>query len=92
MLRAYTPSEEVLGDAYVMEKSATAAGWSTQMVDEDWSSGHLGMCQAIADVLAGRSVDAPPGDGALGAAVTRVVYAGYISAAEGRRIDLDELA
>ena len=60
------------------------------MVDEDWSSGHLGMCQAIADTLAGDTPEAPPGDGALGALVTRLVYAGYCSAAEGRRVPIDD--
>ena len=55
--------------------------------DEDWSSGQLAMCQAFADAV--RSGAPAEADGALGRDVTRVVYAAYLSAAEGRRVSLD---
>ncbi len=86
MLRAYAPSEAVFGDAYLMEKSSTAAGWSTPMPDEDWTSGQLAMCEEFARAVAeGRGTRS---DGALGRDVTRVVYAAYVAAAEGRRVEL----
>lgn len=88
MLQAYTPDPSVLGDAYIMEKVSTAAGWTTPIPDEDWSSGHQAMCQEFVEVVAeGR---APRSGGRLGLDVTRVVYAAYLAAERGRRVDMDE--
>lgn len=54
------------------------------MPDEEWSSGHQGLVQAVAERLAGGiAVDA---DGELGLEVVRVVYTAYVGAAEGRRV------
>ncbi len=86
-LRSYAADPDVLGDAYLIEKQSTTAGWSPAMVDEDWSSGQLGMCKAFAEAL--RTGVAPAADGWLGLEVVRVLYAAYRSAAEGRRISLD---
>ena len=88
-VRAYAPDIDVFGDAYLQEKLDTGAGWSTPMLDEDWTSGQLPMCQAFADAIASGRPAAS--DGALGLDVTRVIYAAYVSAAEGRRVSLDEL-
>ena len=72
------------GSEYVMEKVAGQAAWSTPMPDEDWSSGHQGLVQAVAERLAGGiAVDA---DGELRLEVVRVVYTAYVGAAEGRRV------
>lgn len=87
LVRAYAPDAEVFGDAYIQEKLDSSAGWTTPLPDEDWSSGQLAMCQAFADALH-RDVPAEA-DGQLGLDVTRVVYAAYVSAAEGRRVPLD---
>ena len=86
MLRAYAPDANVFGDAYLMEKVDAVGGWNTVMPDEDWTSGHLAMCQAVADAL--RSGEEAPGEGDLGLETTRVVYAAYLAAAEGRRVEL----
>ena len=56
------------------------------MTDESWSSGQFAMLEDFRDAVRGGS--APRSDGELGLAVTRVVYAAYLSAAEGRRVDL----
>jgi predicted dehydrogenase len=86
LLRAYAPDAEVFGDAYIMEKSDSSAGWSTPLPDEDWTSGHRDMCRDFVHAVA---EDRPPiADGELGLAVTRVVYAAYLSAAEGRRVSI----
>ena len=85
-LRAYAPRDGVFGPEYIMEKLDGQAGWSTPIPDEDWSSGHQGLVQSVAETLVARR--APECDGALGAEVVRVVYAAYQSAAEGRRIAL----
>ncbi|MCH2169981.1 Gfo/Idh/MocA family oxidoreductase [Myxococcota bacterium] len=89
LVRAYAADTEVFGDEVLMEKHGTSGGWSTPMPDEDWTSGQLPMCQAIADAVA--SGDPVAGDGELGVAVTSLVYAAYVSAAEGRRVELSEL-
>ncbi len=85
MLRAYAPDGKVLGDAYIMEKIDSGAGWTTPMPDEDWTSGQLGMLQAFASCLLGGEEAAS--DGELGLAVVRLLYAAYLSAAGGRRVD-----
>src|SRR5918911_1888973 len=54
--------------------------------DEDWAQGHRQMVQDfVASVAEGRP---PRSDGALGLDVIRVVYAAYVAAEEGRRVDL----
>ena len=88
-LRAYAPDAEVFGDEPLLEKLDTGAGWSTPMPDADWTSGHLPMCQAVADAVA--SGEPVAGDAELGVDVTSLVYAAYVSAAEGRRVELSEL-
>lgn len=87
MLRAYAPAASTFGDEYIMEKASTTAGWSTPMADEDWTSGQLAMCEDFAAAIAGDR--APRADGALGVAVTRVVYAAYAAAATGQRMVLN---
>ena len=89
LLRGYATEDGAFGDAYVMEKLHGQAGWSTPMPDEDWTSGQQGLCQAVAEAVAAGASSAA--DGELGLDVTRVVYAAYISAAEGRRVELREL-
>ena len=88
MLRAYAPDGSVFGDAYIMEKIDSGAGWSTPMPDEDWTSGQLGMCQAFAAALLNGEL--AESDGELGLEVVRVLYAAYVAAAEGRRVDCRE--
>lgn len=86
LLEAYTPEAGVFGDAYIMEKIDSGAGWTTPMPNEDWTSGHLGMCQDfVAAVADGRPALST---GVLGRDVVRVIYAAYVAAAEGRRVDL----
>ncbi|HXH85044.1 MAG TPA: Gfo/Idh/MocA family oxidoreductase [Candidatus Tectomicrobia bacterium] len=88
LLRAYAPDAEVFGEEYLQEKLETRAGWSTPMPDEDWTSGHLAMCQDFVEAVAtGRPSRA---DGELGLEVVRVVYAAYLAAATGLRVSLDD--
>ena len=89
-LQAYAPDVEVFGDEPLLEKLDTGAGWSRPMPDADWTSGHLPMCQAVTDAIA--SGADLPGDADLGIDVTSLVYAAYLSAAEGRRVEMSELA
>jgi len=86
LLQTYAPAPEVFGDEYLQEKLETKAGWTTPMPDEDWTSGHLAMCQAFIEAVAeGRPAKS---DGLLGLEVTRVIYAAYCAAAEGRRVEI----
>lgn len=88
-LRAFAASPEVFGDESLVEKLETSAGWSNPMPDEDWTSGHLPLCQAVADGILDDSETLA--DAELGIGVTNLVYAAYVSAAEGRRVELSEL-
>lgn len=88
-LRAYAAGPDVFGDENLIEKLDTGAGWSTPMTDEDWTSGHLSMCQEVANAV--RTGSPVAGDAELGIDVTHVVYAAYLSAAQGRRVALSEL-
>ena len=71
-----------------MEKLETSAGWSPPAPDEDWAQGHRAM---MADFVAAVADSRPAlSGGGLGLDVIRVVYAAYVAAAEGRRVELDE--
>lgn len=86
LVQAYAPDPSVFGEAYIQEKLETRGGWSTPMPDEDWTSGHQQMCQAFVEAVAG---DLPPvTDGRLGLEVLKAIYGAYVSAAEGRRLEL----
>lgn len=86
MLKAYAPDAATFGDEYIMEKVSTSAGWNTPMPVEDWSSGHLQMCQDFLEAAAeGRPARS---DGALGLDVIKLIYAAYQSAREGRRVTM----
>ncbi|MBI1256921.1 MAG: gfo/Idh/MocA family oxidoreductase [Chloroflexi bacterium] len=86
LLQTYAPDAAVFGDAYIMEKIDGGAGWTTPIPDEDWSSGHAAMIQ---DFVAALGENRPAkADGQLGRAVLEVVYAAYLAAESGRRIEL----
>ncbi len=86
LVNLYAPSQEVFADTYLNEKASTTAGWNAAIPDEDWSSGHVAMCHHF--VNAAMQNEATSCDGRLGLEVTRIIYAAYQSAKEGRRIDL----
>jgi predicted dehydrogenase len=87
MVDAYAPDASVFGDEYLMEKLETSAGWSPAQPDEDWAQGHRHMVEDFVGAVAeGRP---PLADGDLGADVIRVVYSAYVSAEQGRRVEID---
>ena len=68
------------------EKLSTNAGWSYPPIDMEYM---LGYSPEIQDFVAAVAEDRPPvSDGALGRAVVEAIYAGYLSAEEGRRVEL----
>jgi predicted dehydrogenase len=85
-VRAYAPDPSVYQAEYVSEKIETKAGWSYPSPDEDWMQGYPQELQDFAEAVAYDR--APKSDGRLGRDVVEVVYAAYMSADEGRRVDL----
>jgi predicted dehydrogenase len=86
LVQAFAPDASIFAPEYLMEKLETKAGWSSPAPDEDWAQGHRHELQDFVEsVVLGRS---PLADGVLGRDVIEVVYAGYLSAAEGRRVQL----
>lgn len=87
LLQAYAPDDRVFGEEYIMEKVSTSAGWTTPIPGEDWTSGHLAMCQ---DFIEAAAENRPArADGRLGVDVIKVIYSAYIAAAEGRRVTIE---
>jgi predicted dehydrogenase len=83
---AYAPSADVFGDEYISEKIETKGGWTFPSPEENWNQGHP---QEMADFVAAIAEDREPVSGFLLARdVTIVLYAAYVSAEEGRRVDL----
>jgi predicted dehydrogenase len=88
-VQAYAPEAGVFGDEYLVEKLETKAGWSSPQPDEDWMTGYPQEMQDFMEAVAtGRE---PLSDGRLARDVTAVIYGAYLSAAEGRRVDLRPL-
>jgi predicted dehydrogenase len=86
---AYAPSAEIFGDEYISEKIETKGGWTLPSPEEDWN---LGYPQEMADFVAAVAEDREPVSGFLLARdVTIVLYAAYVSAEEGRRVELPTL-
>jgi predicted dehydrogenase len=86
LLDAYAPDASIFRSEYLMEKLETSAGWSQPAPDEDWAQGHKHMVQDFVSAVA----ESRPAlaDGALGLDVIHVVYAAYLAAEQGRRVEL----
>jgi predicted dehydrogenase len=85
-VQAYAPDGSIFAGEYITEKIETKAGWTFPQPDEDWMTGYPSEMQDFAEAIAfGRE---PLSGGALGRDVTAVIYGAYLSAAEGRRVDL----
>lgn len=86
MMQAYAPSPKVFESEYIAEKLETKAGWSNPSIDEEWL---LGYPQELRDFVEAVLYDRQPVSTAeLGRDVVRVMYAAYVSAEEGRRVEL----
>ncbi len=88
-VQAYAPDPGLFESEYIVEKIETKAGWTFPQPNEDWSNGYPDEMQDFAEAIAfGRE---PLSGASLARQVTAVCYAGYLSAAEGRRVDLRPL-
>jgi len=85
-VETYAPDAGVFGDEYFTEKLETRAGWNRPSCDEDW---FRGFAQEIED-FAGAIRDGREPRAGIDLAVdcVDVIYAAYVSAEEGRRVDL----
>jgi predicted dehydrogenase len=81
---AYAPDPSVWGDEYISEKVETKAGWQFPAPEEDWMRGYPQELEDFAEAV--REGRPPLSDGALARDVVEVIYAGYLSAATGRRV------
>lgn len=85
-VETYAPVASVFGDEYFTEKLETRAGWNRPSSDEGW---FRGFAQELADfVRCIRSGEEPRSGIELAVACVDVIYAAYVSAEEGRRVDL----
>jgi predicted dehydrogenase len=85
-LQVYAPDGQVWGDEYITEKVETKGGWQFPSPDEDWMRGYP---QEMEDFVSAVREGREPLSGLLLAQETvEVIYAGYVSAEEGRRVDL----
>jgi predicted dehydrogenase len=85
-VQAYAPDPAVFAEEYITEKIETKAGWTFPQPDEDWMTGYPAELQDFVEAVAhGRE---PLSGGALARDVLAVIYGAYLSAAEGRRVDL----
>jgi predicted dehydrogenase len=83
---AYAPDGAVWGDEYISEKVETKAGWQFPAPEEDWMRGYPQELEDFVDAI--RERRAPLSGATLARDVVEVIYAGYLSSATGRRVEL----
>ena len=74
------------GDEYITEKVETKGGWQFPSPEEDWMRGYPQELADFVDAIQGRRE--PLAGALLAREVVEVIYAGYLSAATGRRVEL----
>jgi predicted dehydrogenase len=85
-IETYAPDPAVFQQEYFTEKLETKAGWNRPSCDEDW---FRGFAQEIEDFVGAIRDNREPLAGIdLAVDCVKVIYAAYVSAEEGRRVDL----
>ena len=74
-----------VGYGYAVEKAEATTGWTFTGFEEEWNYGFPQEMQHFVNVVLGD--EAPIETGADGLEVLKIIYAGYQSAGEGRRIE-----
>ena len=85
-LQVYAPDGAIWGDEYITEKVETKSGWQFPSPDEDWMRGYPQEMEDFVDAV--REAREPLSGLLLAHETVEVIYAGYVSAEEGRRVDL----
>ena len=78
-------THSLAGYGYAVEKAETTRGWTFTGFEEEWNYGFPQEMQHFINVVKG--VEEPIETGEDGLEVLKVIYAGYQSAGEGRRIE-----
>lgn len=86
MMIAYTPSEDAWKNEYIAEKIETKSGWTFPSPDEDWVRGYPQEMRDFALAILGEKE--PESDFELAKETVKVIYAAYLSAEKGKRIEL----
>ncbi len=85
-LVVYSPEGNLFGAEYITEKVETTAGWQFPSPDEDWMRGYP---QELEDFISAIREDRDPVSGIdLACEVVEVIYAAYLSADTGKRVEL----
>ncbi|MGQ9694905.1 MAG: Gfo/Idh/MocA family protein [Thermodesulfobacteriota bacterium] len=85
-LVVYSPGENIFASEYITEKVETKAGWQFPSPDEDWMRGYP---QELEDFVEAIIEDRPPVSGIeLAYEVVEVIYAAYLSAETGKKVEL----
>jgi predicted dehydrogenase len=85
-MTSYLTDEQKLEDVYITEKVDRKTGWQFICLEEEWTRGYL---QEIQDFMECVSLGREPrADLSLAHETAKIVYAGYWSAEEGRKIAL----
>src|SRR5438105_1104017 len=85
-MTSYLTDEDKLAGVYITEKVDRKTGWQFICLEEEWTRGYLQEIQAFMEcVSSGRQ---PRADLALAYETTKLNYAAYRSAEEGRRVAL----
>jgi predicted dehydrogenase len=85
-LQVYAPDGQIWGDEYITEKVETKGGWQFPSPDEDWMRGYPQEMEDFVDAV--REGREPLSGLRLAHETVEVIYAGYVSAQEGRRVEL----
>jgi len=85
-MKVYHPSAEAAQGLYLTEKVETNAGWQDVFLEEIFMRGYVGELQDFIECAeTGRK---PQAGFEIGYESTKIIYAAYLSAAQGKRIDL----
>ncbi len=82
----YAPDGKIWGDEYLTEKVETKGGWQFPSPDEDWMRGYPQEMEDFVDAV--REGREPLSGLLLAHETVEVIYAAYVSAQEGRRVEL----
>ncbi len=83
---AYAPTEKQFANEYTIEKTETKAGWSPAQPDEDWMTGYPFELQDFVESVAAKKQ--PISNLELAIWTAKVMYAAYLSAESGQRVDI----
>jgi len=86
ILNTYFLDEEGLEDVYLAEMLPAKLGWNKSFVSDEVIRGYMGEMQDFMEAIAFDRVPASGFD--IAYETTKIMYAAYLSAEEGRRVDL----